>query len=816
MSTFLIQCPDCGIELEVDEQYIGRKAVCLICQYRFIIQEQNTEQANSSIEKSSKTNFKESCAEKTDLKPQKNNSIFSVLYQNGLKKIQAIYLYCKKYYKNLRVFCGIVLISVGCFCLIGVVPVRMHELFGDGIFITGVVCVFYGCVFFKKQQASGITKAINIIVKKVVERLRVVDKKSKNHGSTDSNTQPVLSSENRLAALLKKCEAEDAEEIELFSEDNAKEDEKAKTAPHFELSTVAKEADIDDEEELSNDSPRKRLAAFLENVKIENIEEDVIPEKLPAEPSKEYIEDILPEYTLPPISMLSKGDKTSGEFPEIIKQNTLIIQRTLASFRISGEVVGYVCGPRTTRYEISLADGSAVNKFMRLESTFAAKLAVSNICLLSSIRGTNNVGIEIPNTRPLMVLMRNVMETDLWRHNNAAIPIVIGENSSAEPIVIDLAKAPHLLIGGSTGSGKSVCLDTLIMSLLFKFSPDELHLIMFDPNHIDFANYNRLPHLLTPVICKAAKLVSALRWTVTEMEYRYKILARAGVKKLADFNALSKNGKPVPDSEGKPIFDRSGNPIRLMPTLIIIISEFAELHNQNSWLDAETFIDQITKSGRATGIHIVMATQRPSADIVSGKIKANFPVRIAFRVPQNIDSRIILDQPGAEKLFGQGDMLAKLPGAFGLERIQGALVDDKDIKAIVKFISDQRPQVFDDTVIAEGEEFGNDESNPPLRKGGAGTSEEDDLFDDMDYAQIAPLVKKYLQPGDDDTMRRALEVVILGRKASTWYIQLRLKIGYNRAAELIDAMEERGIVGPPSGSGNKREILIFDELEVSY
>ena len=645
MSTFLIQCPDCGIELEVDEQYIGRKAVCSICQYRFVIPEQNTEQANSNV---------------------------------------------------------------------------------------------------KIEDAEG--------------------------------------------------------------------KEKVKTAPTSQQSAEKGETVIDDEEELSNDSPRKRLAAFLEKIKIEDVEDDGIPEKLPPKPPKEHIED----YIFPPISMLSKGSETSGESPEIINQNILIIQRTLEGFGVSGKVVRHVVGPRTTRYEISLADGSAVNKFMRLESTFAAKLAVSNICLLSSIRGTNTVGIEIPNAYPRTVFMRNVMETDQWRHNNAAIPIVIGENSSAEPIVIDLAQAPHLLIGGSTGSGKSVCLDTLIMSLLFKFSPDELRLIMFDPIHIDFANYSRLPHLLTPVINKAAKLVSALRWTVIEMENRHQIFARAGVKKQADFNALSKNGEPVSDRDGKPIFDSSGNLVRKMPILIIIISEFAELHNQNSWLDAETYIDQITKSGRAAGIHIVMTTQRPSADIVSGKIKANFPVRIAFRVPQNIDSRIILDQPGAEKLFGQGDMLAKLPGVFGLERIQGALVNDKDIKAIMKFVSDQKPQNFDDTVMAEGEEFGNDESNPPPRKDGAGTPEEDDLFGDMDYAQIAPLVKKYLRPGDDDMVRLALEVVILDRKASTSYIQRRLKIGYNRAAELIDTMEERGIVGPPSGSGNKREILIFDELEISY
>ena len=358
-------------------------------------------------------------------------------------------------------------------------------------------------------------------------------------------------------------------------------------------------------------------------------------------------------------------------------------------------------------------------------------------------------------------------------------------------------------------------MNTLIMSLLFKFNPDELRLIMVDPKRVEFEDYRKLPHLITPVINDAKKVPIALRWAVTEMENRYKILARAGVKKLAEFNALSKNGEVLRDSDGQIIEDNYGTPITKMPILIVIIDELAELRMQDSWKDSETYIARIAQLGRAAGVHIVVATQRPSTNIITGVIKANLPTRIAFRVLQLVDSRVILDLPGAENLLGLGDMLALLPGAFGLERIQGALVDDKDIKAIVKFVSDQRPQNFDDTVIAEGEELDDDESDPPPRKGGTGAADDDDIFDDMDYAQIAPLVKKYLRPGDDDTMRRALEVVILDRKASTSYIQRRLKIGYNRAAELIDTMEERGIVGPPSGSGNKREILIFDGLEIN-
>ncbi|MBR2910252.1 MAG: DNA translocase FtsK 4TM domain-containing protein [Lentisphaeria bacterium] len=625
-----------------------------------------------------------------------------------------------------------------------------------------------------------------------------------------------LPARNRLAALLKKVENEETEEVELFAEEEEEEEKPVKPALRQKPSPAPEL-----EEDFDEDDPDE----------MEEEEEEAIPPKLPAESKKTPVRtnevgrtivqkgdrdaDTLSEYTLPPISMLSKGSEASGESPEAIKNATLILQRTLDSFNIPGEVVGYISGPRITRYEISLAEGVNVKKVAQIESNIAMNLEASSIRVLAPIPGRNVVGVEVPNTRSEAVFMRSAMETDAWKNGKAAIPVVLGKNVASNPIIIDLAKAPHLLIAGSTGSGKSVCMNTLIMSLLFKFSPDELRLIMVDPKRVEFEDYRKLPHLITPVINDAKKVPIALRWAVTEMENRYKILARAGVKKLAEFNALSKNGEVLRDSEGQIIEDNYGTPITKMPILIVIIDELAELRMQDSWKDSETYIARIAQLGRAAGVHIVVATQRPSTNIITGVIKANLPTRIAFRVLQLVDSRVILDLPGAENLLGLGDMLALLPGAFGLERIQGALVDDKDIKAIVKFVSDQRPQNFDDTVIAEGEEIDDDESDPPPRKGGAGAADEDDIFDDMDYAQIAPLVKKYLRPGDDDTMRRALEVVILDRKASTSYIQRRLKIGYNRAAELVDTMEERGILGPPSGSGNKREILIFDGLEIN-
>ncbi len=498
------------------------------------------------------------------------------------------------------------------------------------------------------------------------------------------------------------------------------------------------------------------------------------------------------EYVLPPISMLSRGSDEVGEDPAIIVRSREILQRTLDSFKVPGRVTGYISGPRITRYEISLDEGVSVKKVESISDNIAMNLSAKSVRVLAPIPGRNVVGVEVPNSRSEAVFMRAVMETDAWKNDKVAIPIILGKDVAGKPVILDLAKAPHLLIAGSTGSGKSVCMNTLITSLLFKFNPDELRLIMVDPKIVEFEDYKLLPHLITPVINDSRKVPIALRWAVNEMEKRYKILARAGVKKLAEYNALA--SKPEFDADGLPMPDK-------MPILITIIDELAELMMTDARKDSETYIARIAQLGRAAGVHIVVATQRPSTQIVTGVIKANLPTRIAFRVGQMVDSRVILDQNGAEKLLGMGDMLFLAPGGMELERVQGALVADADIKSIVKFVSDQREQSFNSQVVAEEAEA-DEEIDPNLID-----------YDDEDAADIAPLMRKYLHNGDDENVKRALEVVILDRKVSTSYLQRRLKIGYNRAAEIIDLFEERGIVGPASGSGNKREILIFDDLE---
>ncbi len=501
------------------------------------------------------------------------------------------------------------------------------------------------------------------------------------------------------------------------------------------------------------------------------------------------------EFVLPLITMLAEGTNVVGESSDAIELAQSKIQQTLENFAIPGKVTGYVSGPRVTRYEITLEPGVNVKKVEQIQDNIRMDLAAQSIRVLAPIPGRSVVGIEVSNSKPEAVFMRSIMESNEWKNTKAEIPLALGKNVSGKPVILDLAKAPHMLVAGATGTGKSVCSNSLIVSLLYRFSPDELRLIMVDPKIVEFDAYKKLPHLLTPIINDSAKVPIALRWAANEMDRRYHVLAKVGVKKLSEFNSRPKPAEPEFDHEGNPIPDK-------MPLLVIILDELADLMMTEAKKDVETNITRIAQKGRAAGIHIIVATQRPSTNIITGVIKANLPTRLCFQVRSLVDSRVVLDTPGAEKLLGMGDMLVMTSSSMEIERVQGAWVKDDDIKNIVKFVSDQAPQRFNDNVLAETEDSDED------------IDEDMEKIDPEDRADIAPLVQKYMRPGDDDTMRRALEVVILDRKASTSYLQRRLKIGYNRAAELVEMMEERGIVGPPSGSGNKREILIFDGIDI--
>ena len=513
-------------------------------------------------------------------------------------------------------------------------------------------------------------------------------------------------------------------------------------------------------------------------------------------------------YTLPHIFQLGKGVESAGEDPEEIRDKKERLQQTMDSFGVSGSVQGHISGPRITRYEIKLDQGVPVSKVTRIEDNIKMDLSAVSIRILAPIPGRSVVGVEIPNRQPEAVFMRSVMESPEWTSSKAEIPIVLGKDVAGKASILDLAKAPHLLIAGSTGSGKSVCMKTLIMSLLFRFSPEELQLILVDPKVVEMADYQTLPHLITPVINDSKKVPIALRWAVNEMEKRYRQLAKAGVKKLADYNSRPvSNTAPILDDDGLPLPDR-------IPLLVVIVDELADLMMTDAKSDVETSIARIAQKGRAAGIHIVIATQRPSTNIITGVIKANLPTKIAFKVSSGIDSRVILDKMGAEMLLGRGDMLFIPPGSSDLERIQGAMVDDKDIKEIVAYVSKQRSQSFNQQVIAEESELDDTSADIPDYAPKAEYSGE--MFDDEDDfpAEISPIISKYLQPGDNELMAKALEIIIMERKVSISYLQRRLTIGYNTAAKLIDELEKRNVVSGPLPGGSKREILITDGLGI--
>ena len=504
-------------------------------------------------------------------------------------------------------------------------------------------------------------------------------------------------------------------------------------------------------------------------------------------------------YELPPVALLDRPKETRGEDEGHLDLARATLQATLDSFDINGTVCNTVVGPRITRFEIDLQPGVRVEKVTQIQNNIAKDMRAESIRILAPVPGSDTVGIELPNKVSNMVFLRELMESDAWRSTKANIPIILGKDVAGKVMIADLAKAPHLLIAGSTGSGKSVCMNTLIMSLLYRFSPFELKLILVDPKYVELEIYRPLPHLITPLVNDPTKVPYALRWGVNEMEHRYQQMARVRAKNLEAFNSRPPDPEPVMDENGDPIPQK-------LPLLIIIVDELADIMMTEAKKDVETSICRIAQKGRAAGIHLVIATQTPRKDIITGVIKANLPTKIAFKVSTGMDSRVILDSQGAEKLLGKGDMLFKGP-AGEMERIQGSMVSDPEIQKIADFVSSQVEQHFDTTVVLEnqGDEGENEDD-------GQNSIPDFEPEDDgpMDYLKIT--VNKYMQPGDDENVRKALEIILRENKASTSYLQRRMGIGYNKAAEIIDKLEQRGIVSAPLAGGQKRNILIFDEL----
>ena len=525
------------------------------------------------------------------------------------------------------------------------------------------------------------------------------------------------------------------------------------------------------------------------------------------------------EYHLPSPMLLDRhGDELNQEDKAYIQSATDKLEETLNSFHVGGIISDITVGPRVTQFEIALDPGIKVDKITSIQPNIAMALEAQSIRIRAPIPGKNAVGIEIPNKVSSTVYLRPLLESATWRESRAAIPILLGRDISGKVYMTDLAKAPHMLIAGSTGSGKSVCMNTLIMSLLFRFSPDELKLIMVDPKVVELEMYRPIPHLITPVVNDPKKVPLALRWGVNEMERRYMVLAKVKAKNLAAFNSRPPDPQPVLDDYGNVVPPK-------LPILIIIIDELADIMMTDAKSDVEQSICRIAQKGRAAGLHLVIATQSPRKEVVTGLIKANIPTKIAFRVSNGMDSRVILDAVGAEKLLGNGDMLFNPPGGANLERIQGAYVSDKEIADVIDEVAAQRPQVFDDNIFAGGEEEDDDDSRDRRGKGkasrGGASDGYDDLddYDDDDNMANADVVRaaaaKYLEPDDPPIMVKALEIIINDQQVSTSYLQRRLGIGYNKAADIIDKLEQRHIISAPLPGGQKRSILITDGLETS-
>lgn len=512
---------------------------------------------------------------------------------------------------------------------------------------------------------------------------------------------------------------------------------------------------------------------------------------------------MIERYQLPPFDYLQLPDMTlkPTESKEELIANAKLMQQTLAQFDISVELGDITKGPTITRYELHPAPGVKLEKIQALSNNLAAAMKAERIHILAPVPGKSSVGVEVPNSIKTKVIMRDLFETDEWRATKCRIPIALGKDVYGHPIIADLAEMPHLLIAGSTGSGKSVCINSIIASLLFRFTPDQLRFVMIDPKVVELQQYNVLPHLVVPVVTDPKKVILALRWVVNEMEKRYQIFARVGVRNIGSFNSRPKN-KPVPEPElelplkskkekvepGADGFAVEVDEEIVVPReedivipeklsyIVVIIDELADLMLVAP-ADVEMAIARITQMARAAGIHCIVATQRPSVDVITGVIKANIPARIAFQVASRVDSRTILDAMGADKLLGKGDMLYLPPGSAKLIRAQGALITDNEINGIVDFIAKQAKPSYELEI--------HQQLSKPVGSPGSESGIDE----------------------DEEIIQQCIEVIRSEQKASVSLMQRRLRLGYGRAARIMDELENRGIVGPSNGA-EPRDILI--------
>jgi S-DNA-T family DNA segregation ATPase FtsK/SpoIIIE len=498
-------------------------------------------------------------------------------------------------------------------------------------------------------------------------------------------------------------------------------------------------------------------------------------------------------YHYPEAELLAEPRKTAGAAPiseDILESNARVLEGVLEDFSVRGDIINVRPGPVVTLYELEPAPGIKSSRVIGLADDIARSMSAVS-ARVAVVPGRNAIGIELPNQRRETVFLRELIASEDFMHSNHKLAIALGKTIGGEPVIVDLARMPHLLVAGTTGSGKSVAINTMILSLLYRLKPEECRLIMVDPKMLELSVYDNIPHLLTPVVTDPKKAVVALKWAVREMEDRYKKMSKLGVRNIDGYNArvaeANKRGETITrtvqtgfDREtGEAIFEHEEMDLSSLPYIVVIVDEMADLMLV-AGKDIEGAIQRLAQMARAAGIHLIMATQRPSVDVITGTIKANFPTRISFQVTSKIDSRTILGEQGAEQLLGQGDMLY-MAGGGRISRVHGPFVSDAEVEHVVEHLKAQGAPQYLDAITSEDDEGGED-GEAPL-PGSMDAEEGGDLYD------------------------RAVAIVLRDKKCSTSYIQRRLSVGYNKAASLVERMEREGVVSAPNHAG-KREILV--------
>ena len=543
----------------------------------------------------------------------------------------------------------------------------------------------------------------------------------------------------------KKPKAEEIKEEELIDaqvlnddEPNLESEPKFEPEPEMEPAQESRPATISGVEILNEVAENKKLLDQIERGKVEKPK----------------------DFVLPPLKFLNDPPKRSHNINEAeIDQQISNLLDKLRKFKIDGDVVRTYTGPIVTTFEFRPAPHIKVSKILTLQDDLAMALKAQTIRIQAPIPGKDVVGIEVPNQNLETIYLKEILESEVFKNASSPLTMALGKDIVGAPFVTDLKKLPHLLIAGTTGSGKSVGINAMLLSLLYRNSPQTLRLMMIDPKMLEFSIYNDIPHLLTPVITEAKKAITALSNMVAEMERRYKIMSQTRTKNIESYNEKMK-------SEGGEQF----------PYIVVIIDELADLM-MTSGKDVELYIGRLAQMARASGIHLIVATQRPSVDVVTGLIKANLPSRISYRVGQRIDSKVILDQMGAESLLGRGDMLFTPPGSPGVIRLHAPFASEKEIETIVNFLKEQQDVIYDEKFLAEeGSSTGS----------AAGVLGEDEL---------------------DELYEEAKEIILSEQKTSISYLQRRLKIGYNKAANIIEQMEKMGVLSPVNAKG-QRDILV--------